>query len=1199
MIFLMRHSTVRKEVSSARRRFSQHGLPCSPLLSFGHASGSSVGVTKRCLHSNWAATLILLWLLVVPATGLRAQSDLSGISGTITDASGAVVRGAEVTVTDEATGTSHKSTTNDSGYYTIPSLSPGKYTIVVEAPSFASLTSTGNNLDPSVSTTANLRLKAGSTTETVQVAAQETAIQTDSTTLGKVITANQAETLPLSGRNPINLALLKAGVTSTSGNVSNFQFSTGLGALNINGARERDNLLTYDGAVAVRVRASGDSTGVLDLDAVQEVQVLSANYPAEYGRSVGGQVRIITKAGTSQFHGSAYEYLQNPVLNANTWVRNHNANNANPNYPAALKTNFVAPFTFNQFGFNVNGPLYVPRVLPKGKVFFLYSEAFVQFPATNTNPVTVPNPAFRTGDFSSIATHIRDPQSALPCDPKTGGAGCFAGNIIPKSRLSPNGVALLTAFPTPTPNFLLGTQNLLQVASHPQTQQIDTGNLDIIPTEKDYIRFRLMHFFYHEDNPFSSAYDVVPRLYNRPNQTGSLDWVHTFNPKTINEVLLTISHGADRLSIDTSSGLYDRTKYGINYPYLFPNGKDLPNKIPTVQFDNSGITTLDGSAYPSHSQGLVMDYADTVTRIIGNHTIRVGVLYERAAANDDDQISGQNTVPGQTNNQNGKFEFSSANPVGTGLDTADAALGLFTSYAEVGPRAETPYRANLYDFFAQDSFKVSAKLHFDYGMRYSIVQPFYSLWNNIGTFDPAFYNPASAIKVDPTTGNPIAGTGDPLNGTVLFGSGFTASAKAHVPIAVTGQYDSLFHNLPRGYIDVHYTTFQPRVGLAYAFNSKTVLRSGFGRYISRQGVSDGVFEGGAPPLQSYAGISGGSVDNPGAGAAGSFPTISGRVDRSSPPPESYVWNFSAERDLGFNTILGVSYVGRRGLHGQFQSNLNQAQPGTQQAIGKQNINAYRPFLGYGPITQVKQSAGSAYEGLQMDLNHRFEHGLGFGVAYTYAHASDCGSFQKNFLPNTYDPKAICGPADYDIRNAITINAVYTLPFHSHSRFANEALGGWQLSQIYNFQTGTPFSVATTSDIAGVGAGSGAQLLQITPGANLKGNGKFSTSSGDSNYWFNPAVFSYAPAGTFTTQKNRNILRNPGLENFNASLMKRFQTFDNQFLIFRFEAFDFPNHPNWAAADATFTNGTPAINTFGKVNSKTGQRSMQASLRYSF
>lgn len=1141
----------------------------------------------------------LLLLLFVCAAVTRpalfmGQSDNSSIAGVITDPSGALVSNASVTVISEQTSVEHQTVSNGSGYYTIAGLAPGKYTVKVTASGFKDATITNNNLDPSVPATVNVTLSVGQATQQVTVTAGESALQADSSTLGRVISSNQAQNIPLNGRNPLYLALTKAGITSATSTPSSFNFSTGLGALNINGGRERSNLITYDGAVAVRVRASGDSIGTPDLDAVQEVQILSTNYPAEYGRSTGGQVRIITKSGGNSFHGSLYEYLRNPVLDANTWARNHNANNGNPNYPAALKTNFVAPYTFNQFGFNVNGPIYIPHVLPKGKVFFLYSEAFVRYPQTSTAPVTVPNPAFKTGDFSSVAIHIKDPQSSLPCDPKAGGPGCFEGNIIPKDRLSPNGTALLNVFPSPTPNFLVGTANLLQIAPYPANQQIDSGNLDIVPNDKNYIRFRLMHFFYHEDNPFSAAYDLVPRLYDRPNQTGSLDWVYTINANTTNEVLLTASHDAARLSIDTSSGLYDRTRYGVNYPFLFPNGKDLPNKIPTIQFDNTGITTMDGSAYPSHSQGEIFDIADTFTHIIGNHTLRAGALFERSGENDRDQIAFQNSLSGQTNNQNGRFEFSNSNPVGTGLDVADAALGLFASYAEVGPRSETPYRANMYEFFAQDAFKVTPKLHLDYGMRYSIIEPYYSLWNNIGSFDPAFYSSSRAVTVNPATGNPNPGSGDPLNGTVLFGSGFTSSAKAHVPIAASGQYNYLFHDLPRGYVNVVYTYFQPRLGIAYQLNDKTVLRSGFGRYLNRQGVSDGVFEGGIPPLQQVAGIASGSADNPGAGASGSYPTLSGSIARNSPQPEAYTWNISIERELGFDTVADVSYVGRRALHEQFEGNVNQPQPGTQQAIGKQNINAYRPYLGYGPITRVLQSDGAAYQGLQVDVNHRFSHDLGFGVAYTFAKSTDCGSFQKNFLPNYYDPKSICGYADYDVRHVLVVNAVYELPFfRTGNRILRETLGGWQLTQADQFQTGVPFSVATSSDIAGVGTGGGAQLLVINPGVKLNGNRKFSTGS-DNNFFYNPAAFSYAPAGTFTTQKNRNVLRNPGIQSWNAGLLKTFPTFEGQRLIFRFEAFDFPNHPNLGAPDATFTDST-----FGRVTTKTAQRQMQVSLRYSF
>ena len=1150
---------------------------------------------------------------------LVAQSDNSAITGTVTDPTGAVVRNANVTVTSEVTGADRRTVTNGSGLYSINGLAPGKYTVTITAAGFSTKTITNNSVDPSIPATINVSLALGSNAERVEVTAQETPLQADTSTLGRVITSNQIENLPLNGRNPIYAALTKAGITSGPGspitsnasgaasNVSSFNYSTGLGSIQINGGRERDNLITYDGAVAVRIRASGDSVGVPDLDAVQEVQVLATNYPSEYGRSIGGQVRIITKAGGNAFHGSIYEYLQNPVLNANTWVRNHTngVNNANPLYPHVLKTNYVAPFTYNQFGFNLNGPLYIPHLFPKGKVFFLYSESFVRYPQTVNNPVTVPNPAFRTGDFSSVAQHIKDPQSGLACDPTAGGPGCFAGNIIPQSRLSPNGVGLLSIFPNPTPNFQVGTANLLQVGRYPATQQIDSGNLDIIPTEKDYIRFRLMHFFYHEDNPFSAAYSTVPRLYDRPNQTGSLSWVRTINSKTINEVLVSASHDAARLSIDTTNGLYDRTKYGINYPFLFPSTKDLPNKIPTVKFDatNSGITAMDGSTYPSHSQGEIFDFADTFTRIVGDHTLKAGVLYERSGENDRDQIAFSTSTAGQTNNQNGQFDFSgSGNKNGTGYDLADAALGLYYTYAEVGARSETPYRANLYEFFAQDSFKATRKLHLEYGVRYTSIHPYYSLWNNAGSFDPAYYNSASAIQVNASTGNPIAGTGDPLNGTVLWGNGFTGSAKSHVPAAAQGLYGNLFHNLPRGYTNVQKFLFQPRIGIAYSLNDKTVLRAGFGRYTNRQGVSDFVFAGGIPPLQQVASLSSGTVDNPGAGSNGTFPQLSGEIDQNAPQPEAYIWNVSAEREVGFQTVVQVSYVGRHALHQQYGANINQLQPGTLTNPANKGIsaNALRPYAGYSAINLVEQGDTALYQGLQVDVNRRFTHGIGFGTAYTFASSRDCASFQKSVVPNTFDPKAICGPSDYDIRQVLVLNAVYQIPFKSSSRLFTEALGGWQLTQVYQFQTGAPFSIATTQDIAGVGPGSGPQLLQITPGATLKGNGQFSNSNTDSNQWFSvkngdgTAIFTTPTPGTFTPQKNRNILRAPGQEYFNASLQKRFPTFEHQSLNFRFDAFDFPNHPNWNAPDTTYTDAT-----FGKITSKNGQRAMQASLRYSF
>ncbi len=1170
-----------------------------------------------------------------------AQSDLASISGTVTDPTGAVVPSAQVILTSESTGAVHKSLTNASGLYTISGVAPGRYTITVEASGFQRLVLTGNNLDAAVTTTKNLAVSLGSASQEVKVEANSAALEADSATLGRVIDAKQIDSLPVNGRNPIMVALTKAGITSgptsavgsngsaAGSNLSTFQFSTGQGAIQINGARDRDNLITYDGANAVRIRASGDSVGVIDMENVQEVQVLSANYAPEYGRSIGGQIRITTRSGSNDFHGSLYEYLQNPDLNANTWVRNHNyVNNNNPNYPAALKTNFVAPFTYNQFGGSFSGPLYIPHLFPKGKVFFLYSEAFVRYPQTVTNPVTVPNPAFRSGDFSSLINqpnsannhYIKDPQSPLPCATQTGlGGGCFAGNIIPANRLSSNGVGLLSIYPTPTPNFQLGTENLLQIARYPANQQIDSGNLDILPTDRDYIRFRLTHFFYHEDNPFSAAFDNVPRLYDRPNQTGSIDWVHTFSPRMSNEVLLTASHDAARLSIDTSPTAYNgngpaysRASYGITYPFLYPGTKDLPNKIPTVQFlTTSSITTMDGSTYPSHSQGEIFDFADTFTRMIGNHLIRAGFLFERSGENDDDQIAFSASNAGQTNNQNGQFTFSTSNPNTSGYDLADAVLGNYYTYAEVGARDETPYRGNLYEAFWQDAWKVTPKLHIDYGVRYSSIHPYYSLYNNAGSFDPAFYNPQTAVTVNPATGNPVSGSGDTLNGTVLWGNGFTSNAAQHVAAAASGQYNDLFHNLPRGYLHVQPFLFQPRVGIAYQIDAKTVIRSGAGRYVNRQGVSDFVFAGGVPPLQQVASLSSGTADNPGGGAAGSYPQLTGSFERSGPQPEAYIWNVSVERELPYRTVAEVSYVGRHALHQQIAANLNQLQAGTLTDPSNKgvNANALRPYLGYGPINYVEQTGTASYEGLQLDVNRRFANSLAFDVAYTFASSRDCDSFQKQLIPNTYDPKSICGPSDYDIRNVLAMNAVYQIPFRSGSRIANEALSGWQLTQAYQFQTGAPFSIATSQDVAGVGPGSGSQLLNITPGAKLGGARKFSNSNTGSNQWFNVVnpdgsqIFTLPTAGTFTTQHNRNVLRAPGQEYFNASLQKRFAIREASALTFRFDAFNFLNHPNWNAPDTNYTDqaayGNTSSPTFGKVTSKNGQRSMQASLRFSF
>src|SRR5262245_24979698 len=292
---------------------------------------------------------VLVLMIVIAAGFAFAQSDNANVNGVITDPSGAAVPRAKVVLKNQDTGLTREVTSNESGVFSIPTVPPGMYTLTVEAAGFKKYESRDNKVDPSVPANISAALSVGQMTETVEVTAAVTQLQTESGALGKVIEGKQISDIQLNGRNPIFLALLKPGVRG--GSLAGFSFDLTTGGLNINGSRTQDNLITYDGAVGVRTRSNGTSIGTADLDQTAEVQVLTASYGAEFGRSAGGQIRVITKSGTSTLHGSAYEYFRNAALDANSWSRNRVAS-----------TNFVAPFKFNQFGFNVSGPVYIPKV---------------------------------------------------------------------------------------------------------------------------------------------------------------------------------------------------------------------------------------------------------------------------------------------------------------------------------------------------------------------------------------------------------------------------------------------------------------------------------------------------------------------------------------------------------------------------------------------------------------------------------------------------------------------------------------------------------------------------------------------------------------------------------------------------------------------------------------------------------------------
>src|SRR5689334_17640261 len=467
--------------------------------------------------------LLLALLFVLAASVAFSQSDLGSITGFVKDPSGSTVPNAKVTVRNQS-GLERQANTNESGYYIITNIPPGIYTITVEAAGFKKFESPNNKLDPSATLAADATLTVGAATETVEVTAQAANLQTESASVQRAVTRQQIDSLELNGRNPIFMANLVPG--TRGGNLSGLSFSFSQGPSNINGARTQESLITYDGAPAVRTRSNGTSLGSADVDSTQEIQVLTAAYAAEYGRTSGGQIRIITRAGTQQFHGAAYDYVRNDVFNANTWTRNHTLG----------QSGSPAPINYNQFGYNVGGPFYIPGKFntSKNKVFWYWGQEWVRYRFTDISNQRVPTLLMRQGNFSELLnpSNFFYGKSVVINDPATGNP--FPGNIIPQGQLSPNGLGILKAWPTPnqaTP--LNGNQNWYLALNHPQHQRKDTLATDFNLTDRQRVQFRRNNYSFWEYQPLDGGTNETPKFFNRPNQTNSVSHVWTLAPNKV------------------------------------------------------------------------------------------------------------------------------------------------------------------------------------------------------------------------------------------------------------------------------------------------------------------------------------------------------------------------------------------------------------------------------------------------------------------------------------------------------------------------------------------------------------------------------------------------------------------------------------------------------------------------------------------
>jgi len=1113
-------------------------------------------------------TLGVVVLFAVWPAFVGAQSDSGQISGFVRDAQQAALPGATVTVTNQATGTKRSTVTNSTGFYVLPDIPVGVYTVGAELSGFKKFTTTGIRLTAASQIAVDADLEIGSLEETITVTAGQSFVQTTTAQVARTIETKQIQELTLNGRNPIFLASLKPGVRG--GTIGTFDpDSVSNGSFSINGSRADEYLVTIDGAVATRTRSSGSMLGAQDVDTVEEVQVLTANYRAEYGRSSAGQIRFVTKSGTQQFHGDGLENYRNNRLDANSWTRNRSNDPRLSNGPD--------PYSFNQWGFHFGGPVLLPGGFnaERNKMFFFWGEEWIRRRDTPTATATVPSAAMRRGDFSELLldTNPFFGRRRVITDPLTGQP--FPNNVIPLARISPQGQALLNVFPLPTAGFQQGTANWIGTQPRHSDLRKDTIKLDYVPTASERISVRVGYTPWTFNDPFV-ALDRVQWAWSRPNKIGAATLNSVLSSSLLNEFTFAFnSDGTGTIDMDPDCGARcDRATYGLTYPFLFPGTKLATGKIPTIRI--TGLTTLDADAYPGAWAGFVYTWSDNLTKVIGNHTTKVGIVVERSGQ--DDNIQFTTASQGATNNQNGEVRFLDAgHPLTTNLAMANALLGNFNDYTEFGAKASTPWVATAFDAYAQDSWKAASKVTIEAGVRYSLWPQWYSRSDNLASFDPRFYDPRQAQQIDRATGF-VVGGGVPLNGVTLPG-----------PPNRNDGFDSLRHDLPAGLAQTHKNMFQPRLGLAYAITDKTAFRTGLGLFYNRPMINRDTALGGNPPFQLQQTVVNGLMDAPGGATPRAFPLVVTAQDPDFPMPRAWNWNLTVERQLPWATTVEVGYVGRRGLNNQRKRNINQLLPGTLGANPGVNANALRPYLGYGPIGLAENSGRSQYQGLQVSVERRVARGLHAGVGYTLSRTKDDSSSLTDVLPNAYDDSAYYGISDLDRTHVLIANWIYELPFmQQRSDLAGRVLGRWQITGVYQYQSGSPFSVRSNDDFAGVGVGSGNQFWNLVGNPDIE-PGPFTTSAA----WFNPLAFAKPAAGTFGVQP-RNALRNPPTWNFDLGLRKTVPLVGSQQIQIRAEAFNALNHPNWSGA-----NGNPNSGSFGQVTGKSGERVIQLAIKYSF
>ncbi len=1144
------------------------------------------------------------------------------ILGTVTDTSGAVVASANVTVTNLGTNITRATTTSESGDFTVPFLPPGTYRVSAESKGFQKSVTDNVTLVVAQEARVNITMKAGASTEVVEVQASAVALDTDSSTVSQIVTQKQVDQLPLNGRNFINLLFIGAGAVETTGEQGQMRQGAG-NAISINGGRPTSNNYTLDGMINTDTALNTPAV-ILSQDAIQEFKVQSETYSAEYGFSAN-QVNIVSKSGTNQLHGSAFEFLRNDAFDALSPFQS-----ATPNFKKP-------ELRQNQFGFVVGGPVYIPKIYDgRNKTFFLANYEGWRIRRGNSTFFNAPPPAWLQGDFSSLSG-LALPTAAggtcvpgatafcRPVDPDTGAP--FTGDTIDSSRFSNLAKVALGAGLIPAPNCLAASclGNVLLSSALPQTVNQQTYRIDQTFSHYGSVFFRFTKSNYSNLNINGS--DSVPFGFgNFVQQPTSWSVSHTINLGTSIVNNFRFGH---LTAISNQGGVpapeSDVTALGLSG--VFTNLPDLVRLYPNFSFNGPNLTSSQSGSQGNDattSDIRTWQFADSVTMTHGKHTFGVGVDYRKwiQARNLSGDFLGGLGFLNETITSNGGGCTTASGLCGTGNSVADFLLGYYNNAStfEPGPFANGTDAGNTNRFhfmsfapYIQDDWKATSRLTLNIGLRWDYKSVPFEQDNKMFWFDRA--NPLGGLCY----ANKDLGTKDvaSLGGPIApDGNGFYRYCGRRNPA------------------DGSKNPFAPRFGFAYRLTDKTVVRGGYGIFfdsaetreidnsgdiypnIVRANVTP-TTDATAPKLTNnlFPPVTLHQVD----------PTLDGgqffAVIISEYPKNPYVqqWSFSVQRELARNTTLEANYVGNKGTHLLNRINIGQPLPppdpsACDASVGGDptDVAALCPVSTRRPFQNITSGNGfldsewngySSYNAGNLKFERRSS-SMALLAVYTWAKSLDdksaaAGVGATNAFAghmNEHDTRADYGRSDFDVNHRFVLSSVYQLPIGRGKKFlgnmnkvGDAVIGGWQLTGIATFQKGFPFSAAANNKDG--------LLLTFTQRANLVSGCDPFDAPRTVNQWFNTACFTQPLSGQFGNV-GRNSLRGPGINNFDLGLGKDFRLAERVSFQFRLETFNSFNHPQYGFDPNTSTGigsavgNNPSGSNYGKVTADRPGRIVQ-------